>query len=176
MKANTLLLGAAALLLTSAAFGQTYSNSGPGNATADVYVNISVTSTAALNFADVFPGGSGGTVVVSPAGAASYTGSVTGNTALHPVQAATFQVSGKNGAAYTIASTAGGVMTDAAGQNPMNVTTLTTSVAAGTLDGTGHATFTVGATLNVGANQPQGHYSTQSGGTAAPLSVTVAYN
>lgn len=128
---------------------------------------IAVTKTADLSFGTVVPSATAGTVVVSTGGARSVSGGVSelGGT----VTAAAYSVTGYANNAYTITLPASATL---AGPGTTSMTADTFAHSAGTspaLDGTGAGSFSVGATLNVGANQTPGAYT----GT---FNVTVAYN
>src|SRR5471032_2269351 len=98
---------------------------------------------ADLNFGDVVPGGTVGTVVVTPAAARTSTGGVSlGNAAA--VTAAAFNIGGANNATYTITLPASSVNITS-GANTMTVDTFTsTPVTTGTLSATGTQTLNVG--------------------------------
>jgi len=100
----------------------------------------------------------------------SVTGDVT-LSAIAPVSApASFTVGGEPTFTYSI-SVAGDPLTITSGGNTMTVVTFTTDpTPTGTIGAGGTETLTVGATLNVGANQPSGLY------TGGPFTVTVNYN
>jgi len=120
----------------------------------------SVTKTVDLTFGK-FVAGSGGSVVISPAGVRSATGGVV----LVPSgagAAAQFSVSktGGNTKTYTITLPADGVVSLVSGANSTAVNTFTSSPSANiTLAGTTEQTIFVGATLTVGSNQPSGSRS-----------------
>ena len=160
----------AALTLVSTASAAQNSAQTSATAKANIISPITLTKVvgADLNFGDVVPGGTAGTVVVDSAAARTSTGGVSlGNGAA--VAAAAFTVGGANNATYTI-TLPGAPITVTSGANTMTVTGFTSSPAAtGTLSATGTGALTVGGTLNVGINQAVGAYS----GT---FNVTVAYN
>ncbi len=110
-----------------------------------------------------------GTVVLSPAGARTPSVEVSligGGT----VAAAAFNVNGGNAATYTITLPAGPVSLTGPGP-AMTATAFTDSLGgAGTLNGSGLQSFTVGATLNVAGGQTAGDY------ISAGFTVTVNYN
>jgi len=141
--------------------------SATANVSASIVPAISISKDTDMNFADVVAGGSAGTVVLSAAGARSVTGGATvGNSA--GVAAASFTVSGDPSSTYSI--TLPSSATISSGGNNMTVNTFTSSPSGtGTIGGGGTQSLTVGATLQVGANQVQATYT----GT---FDVTVAYN
>lgn len=146
-----------------AATGSTSTANGTATATVVAPIVITHTSGAALNFGK-FTRGTGGTVVVTAAGAASVTGDV-GLVPSSTSSADAFSVAGDASRSFSIATTGGTVVS-----GPANMPfTTTPSAATGTLSAGGTATFTVGGTLTVGATVPAGTYS----GT---YSATVAYN
>jgi hypothetical protein len=161
---------ATSLLAASSLSAAQNSATTSANAKANIISPISIVKVvgADLNFGDVVPGGTAGTVVVTPAAARTSTGGVSlGNAAA--VTAAAFTVGGANNATYTITLPAGPT-TVTAGANTMTVDTFTSNPSGtGLLSGTGTQTLNVGGTLNVGINQAVGAYT----GT---FSVTVAYN
>jgi spore coat protein U-like protein len=139
-------------------------------ASATIVTPITITKVTDLAFGTVVPYSTAGTVELDPTtGDRSYTGGVTGLTST--TSSASFTVSGNDGQAYTISlpldddvSLIGPALS-----TPMTLDTWTTDIPGltGTLTG-GTQTFSVGATLNVGASQAVGSYS----GT---FDVTVTY-
>ena len=141
-----ILVGAVALVGVAAL---TPSNAEAGfataNATVDIVAAIAITKTGDLDFGAVIP--------------AAGTDTVT---------AAVFEVSGNGNAIYIITLPASATVTS--GANSMTVDKFKSNpLGTGTLDATGNDSFTVGATLNVGASQVAGTYT----GT---FSVSVDYN
>ncbi len=158
---------AVALLASARAQGAQNSASVSSNATARIVTAISISKTTDLDFGDVVPGASAGTVRITPAGVRSNTGGTRlGNGAA--ARAASFQVAGQTNSRFTITLPASvNVVT---GANTMVVNTFrSTPTSPGNLGATGSRALTVGATLRVGASQPFGVYT----GT---FNVTVAYN
>lgn len=146
-----------------AASGNTSTANGTATATVVAPIVLTHTSGAALNFGK-FTTGTGGSVTVSAAGAAS----VGGDVGLVPGSTSTadaFTVAGDGGRSFSIVTT-GGTVTS--GSASMSFTT-TPSASAATLGTAGTASFTVGGTLTVGATAVAGSYS----GT---YSATVTYN
>jgi hypothetical protein len=155
----------AGLSCTDAALAATAS----GSASAEIVSAIAISSTATLNFGQIAPSGTAGTVSISTAGVRSSAGGVTlGNQVT--VAAATFAVTGAPNNVYTIVLPADGVVTLASGGSPAMAVDdfVSDPTSPGTLNGGGSETVRVGATLSVGVNQPNGNYS----GT---FNVTVAY-
>ncbi|MFL6672229.1 MAG: DUF4402 domain-containing protein [Massilia sp.] len=128
------------------------------------------TTTRSLVFGR-FVAGTGGTIVLTPAGARTRTGGV----ALVPstVSSASFSyndnAANKASAAVIISLPPDGNVTLTSAGGSMALTAFTSNPApgAGVLSG-GSLTFTVGATLNVGANQPTGSYT-------GSLPITIQY-
>ncbi|MCA0902918.1 DUF4402 domain-containing protein [Qipengyuania aquimaris] len=160
-----IILAAAAVAFATpamAAPGDTATDS--GTATAEIVAPITITHDGgALDFGIVIPGTAVGTVVVTQGGAGSVTGDalfVSGSTNA----ADSFTVTGDANRAYSIVTTGGSVTS---GGNSMTFTT--DAPASGTLSATGSDSFSVGGTLNVGANQAAGTYS-------GNYDATVSYN
>lgn len=164
------LIGAAivaAIAFTGAANAQSTA-SATFNVGARIVSPISITKIADMNFGDVVPSSSAGTVVLTTAGARSVTGGaslgLTGATS-----AATFTVNGQANYTYAITLPSAANISDGA-SHTMSVGTFTSSPSStGTLDAGGSQALALGATLNVGASQVPGTYS-------GSFSVTVAYN
>lgn len=147
--------------------------SATSNVSATIIAPIAITKTNDMNFGRVAATAAAGTVVLTPAGTRSVTGGVTlpsfGGTG--DVSPAIFTVSGAPTYTYsvTLPTTA---TTIANGTNTMTVDTWTSDpTPTGTLANDGTQTLSVGATLNVGANQAPGLYT-----SATPFTVTVNYN
>lgn len=162
-----IVLGVVAIALSSgtafAASGNTSTANGVASATVVAPIVLTHTSGASLNFGK-FTVGTGGTVVVSAAGAAS----VTGDTGIVPGSTSSadgFSVAGDASRSFSI-STASGSVTAGAATIPF---TTTPSAATGTLSSGGTATFTVGGTLTVASTVTAGSY-------AGSYAATVTYN
>jgi len=139
-------------------------------ATATIVSPIAITKTVDLQFGNVAASASAGTVTMDPAGARTAGGGVTLPATTGTVTAASFTVTGTAGYTYAI-TLPGAATTLANGANTMTVDNFTsTPNATGTLTA-GTSTLTVGARLNVGANQASGLYT-----STAPFTVTVNYN
>ena len=127
-------------------------------ASATVLTPIAISTTTNMSFGDVYADNvSAGTVVLATTGARSVTGGTTlGATA---GAAAAYAVSGNASATYSITLPSTDV-TLVSGANNMIVNTFVHDAGGSpALDGTGNATFNVGATLNVSAAQAPGAYS-----------------
>lgn len=163
---------AVALLFTCNAFAQ------PGvtaqaTASATIVTPLAITKTVDMNFGNLAVNNTPGTVALSAALAPTRTpgGGVTlmaGGT----VAAATFTVTGLIGSTYSIVLPADGTVLLTGAGTDMTLTNFvsTPTVAAGGDLTTGTETLYVGATLNVGASQAAGTY------TSANFDVTVNYN
>ena len=127
---------------------------------------IGIGKTADLKFGTIVPDNvNPGTVTISPAGTRTCDAALTcfGG----PVSAAAFSVTGDASAVYVI--TLPGSSSVTSGGNSMTVDTLADSKGGtSTLDGAGADSFSVGATLNLGAGQVPGAY-------AGTFTVTVEY-
>lgn len=122
-----------------------------------------------MSFGNIIADADGGTVVLVPAGTRTLNGlnspSLDGT-----ITAATFTVTGL--ATTTYAITLPSTHDISNGAQTMTVNTFTSNPAGtGALDSSGSQTLSVGATLNVGANQAAGTYT-----NAAGFAVTVNYN
>ena len=136
-------------------------------ANARVVTPISIAKTADMNFGDVVPGGSAGTVILSTAGARSTTGGVNLGNA-NGAAAAAFTVSGQGSSTYAITLPASANITS--GGNNMSVGSFTSNPSGtGILSAGGSQALALGATLDVGASQATGTYT-------GNFSVSVNYN
>lgn len=138
-------------------------------ATATIIAPITLTKTVNMNFGNVAVIGAG-TVVLAPVGTRTKTGGVTLPAVTGTVTAASFNVTGEGTSTYAITLPSADY-TITSGANSMIVNTFVSAPSlVGTLTG-GAQTFTVGATLNVGAAQAPGVYTNATG-----FDVTVNYN
>jgi hypothetical protein len=139
------------------------------NATATVMTPISISKTADLRFGK-FSALTGGTVVISTAGARSATGAVVLSTT-DAGGAASFSVSGDANATYAVTLPNAATITHSVDNTKtMSIGTFTSNPSGtGTLSGAGAQTLSVGATLTVGNAQTVGSYT----GT---FDVSVEYN
>ncbi|MFM9934574.1 MAG: DUF4402 domain-containing protein [Novosphingobium sp.] len=163
--ASAIVFGTALVSATPAFAASGNTSTATGSATATIVSPIVLTHTsgAALGFGR-FSTGTGGTVVVTTAGA----GSVGGDVGFVPGSvnsADAFTVAGDAGRSFSIATTGGSVT---AGTTSMAFTT-TTSASTDTLSVGGTGGFTVGGTLTVAGTEAAGAYT----GT---YSATVTYN
>lgn len=154
--------------LSASLFAQVSATS---SASATIVTPITIAKTADVNFGNVAIGSIAGTVVLSTAGTRSLTGGVTLPTTTGTVTAAAFTVTGAANYTYSI-TLPGSATTLTSGANSMTVNTFTSNPGiTGTLNGSGTQTLKVGATLNVGASQAAGSYT-----SPTPFTVTVNYN
>ena len=139
-------------------------------ASATIVGPISLTKVTDLSFGNIAVNNTIGTVVLAPAGTRSRTGGVTLPVITGTVTAATFSVGGEGTSTYAITLPT----TDheiKSGSNTMTVNAFTsTPSGTGTLTA-GAQTIQIGATLNVGASQATGTYT-----STVPFDVTVNYN
>jgi uncharacterized protein DUF4402 len=139
--------------------------------TANIIQPITLSNTTPLNFGNIIPGSSAGSVVMNTSNERSSTGGVT----LQPDvngQAAVFNVTGLTGAEFTITLPSSDVtLTRDGGTEEMSIASATFNHNAGAspiITG-GNVNFNVGATLSVDANQEEGIYT-------GNYAVTVAYH
>jgi len=156
---------------TAASFAQV---SATASATATILTPIAITNTVDMDFGYLAVNPTPGTCVLAPDNSRTSTGGVTlmaGGT----VTAASFDITGLAAAVYTITLPAGVTTVSDGLGNTMTVNTWTSNpTPTGTLTG-GASTLTVGATLNVGASQPEGVYNTSNAGGSGEFTVTVNY-
>jgi len=169
MKTLTKIFCASIILLgfNAASFAQV---SATATASATIVAPIAIAKTVDMNFGNVASSAALGTVVMTPAGARSVIGGVTLPATIGTVAAASFTVTGTAGYTYSI-TLPGGATTITSGANNMTVNSFTSTPAATGLLTGGTQALTVGATLNVGANQVAGAYL-----SGTPFTVTVNYN
>jgi hypothetical protein len=140
-------------------------------ASATIITPISIVKTADLVFGNVAINSSLGTVVINPAGSRSATGGVTLPATAGTVSAASFTVSGEAGYTFSITLPSGATSIDDDASHTMTVDNwVSDPTSTATLSG-GTSTVNVGATLNIGANQAAGVYTSDT-----PFNVTVNYN
>ena len=161
------LLATALVLPAGTAFAAQSSATASASAAARIIAPITLTKVTDLNFGDVVPGSSAGTVVLTHGGAVSSTGGTTlGNST--NVAAAAFTVGGQANETYAITLPSSATLTS--GSSSMTVNAFNSNPSGtGTLTTAGTQPLAVGATLNVGANQSVGSYT-------GSFSVTAAYN
>lgn len=150
-------------------FGQAIGNA---TASATIVTPIAIAKVNDMNFGNV-ASGTGGTVVLDPAGTRTATGNVKLPSVTGSVSAAVFTVTGSGASTYTIILPGTLTLTRVSGTETMTVDTWTSTptVAAGGVLTAGTQTLRVGATLNVGSSQATGVYENSAG-----FDVTVNYN
>jgi hypothetical protein len=154
----------------------TFAQSATATATATIVSPIAISKTVDLSFGNIAAGAGAGTVVMSPAGLRTPTG-VTLPATTGTVTAASFTVTGTANFTYAITLPGAATTISDGATHTMTVNAFSsTPSGTGTLSGAGSQTLTVGATLNVGAAQVAGNYSSASAGGSGPFTVTVNYN
>ncbi len=148
------------------------SASASANANATIITPIAIAQMADLNFGNIVAGTGAGTVTVSPTtGDRSSKGDVILPTATPGTfNAAEFTVTGLANATYAITLPESINISETGGTTTMTVDNFTSNPSGtGTLAANGKQTLSVGARLNVDADQAAGEY-------AGEFTVTVAYN
>ena len=143
-----------------------------GTAQALVIEPLSIVENSAMDFGTISGGPNADTIVMDTTGARTVTGTDAQIIATGPGAAGNFTITGEPNQAYTVTFSADATLGDGGG-NTMTVDTFTDNNPS-PLSGAGTDTLLVGGTLNVGASQASGNYSTTTGG--APYTVTVNYN
>jgi len=153
---------------------QVNSASDIGDATVTVqFIPIEVTNTSTLDFGTLLPFGRPGSVTITTAGGSSPSDLLL----IEQGTAAEWTVKGIGNAPYAVTLPTNISLTSNNGDDtPMTVNAFRTSARhlgystpTSILDAAGDGSFTVGATLNVGANQPAGIYT-------GNYEITVSYN
>ncbi len=170
MKNLTKLL-AIALVILSFSTKTSAQSSATATSTATIVTPISITKTVDMNFGNVAVTSTGGTVVLTPAGARSTTGGVTLPATNGTVAAASFNVTGEGTYTYAITLPSSVTLTRNSGSETMTVNAFTSNPSTTGQLTAGAQTLTVGATLNVSATQAAGTYV-----SGTPFTVTVNYN
>jgi hypothetical protein len=170
---KAIVLFAGLFLITLAAQNLNAQTNASATAATSAYIvtPIAIAKTIDLNFGNIVPTSAAGTVVVATDGTRSFTGGAYAfaNSTGNPT-AASFTVTGESGATYSV-TVNNPSFNVTNGSNNMLIDDITTSPSpTGVLTG-GTQTLTVGATLNVTANQAPGLYT-----NANALQITVAYN
>lgn len=155
--------------LTTHTFAQATASA---SVTATIVTPISISKTVDMNFGNVAVTGTAGTVVLDPAGVRTKTAGVTLPATTGTVTAASFTVSGQGNYTYTITlPSTDYTITRNSGSETMIVNAFTSAPTGTGALTSGSQTLTVGATLNVSANQAAGIYTNGTG-----FNVTVNYN
>ena len=142
---------------------------------ADVFatsiVPLSITETVPMDFGTLSGGPIPGTVILDTGNGRTATGDAQ-IMASSVGSAASFQISGEPNQFYLI-SYSNGILSNGNGQQ-MSLTTFNDN-SLGTIPAASSETFQVGATINIGPNQPAGVYSTTNAG-GVPYTITINYN
>ena len=154
-----------ALLYAGQASAQIITN---GQASARIVSGLSITQTSTLEFNEILSNGSGGSVSISASGATTYDG-VNAFPGSKTPQAAQFHVRGEANKHYTAQLPEEIAISNNQNQRLTIHNFSVNSKRGYTLDGYGVDVLTVGATLNVSANQQGGLYQGQ-------FRVTINYN
>jgi len=149
-------------------------NAGAGTM-ATIITPIAISKTADLDFGNIASGATSGVVTLPPSptparttsGGAMIPSAIPGNPS-----AAAFAVSGHPNATYSIILPTSVTLTRLTGSETIEIHTfITANGQTGMLDASGQDQITVGATMDLNANQTSGVYQNQHG-----LTITVAYN
>lgn len=168
MKTNRTLklitLTAAIFGFAATSFGQITASDNAA-AFATIIRPITLTNTGELQFGVITADSDGGSVAVSPSdGTANPSGVVlytSGDNFIAP-RAASYTVTGEASYKYSITLPSADIsLSGPTGSTPMTVGTFLSdkALADNTFDGTGNASFNVGATLTIGENQAAGLYT-----------------
>lgn len=174
MKLRLALLGGAIGFATVPSIASAADASATAGIQATVVTPIAISKSADLNFGKfAADADTTGTVVISTAGARSFTGGASSvSSGTGTVAAASFSVTGDTTSTFSITLPSTAVtLTHATTTDTMSVSTFVSDPASPGALSAGAATVKVGATLSVKAGQPAGTYANASG-----LPVTVAYN
>lgn len=141
-------------------------------ATATAIAPLSLLELVPMDFGTVAGSSTASSVILDTAGARIATGGAQ-TMATGPGTASTFRITGGEALTYIVTFSASGTLESAGGQQ-ITVDTFTNN-SLGNIPVGGIEDFQVGATLNLGAAQPAGSYSTTTGG-GTPYTITVNYN
>ena len=140
-------------------------------ATATVITPISISKNTDMNFGNLaVASGTGGTLVLAPAGTRSSTSGVTLPSTAGTVSAATFTVTGTGSSTYAITLPGSVTLTHSGGVQTMSAGSFTSNPSVTGVLSSGTQDIAVGATLTVAAGQLAGVY------TSGNFNVTVNYN
>lgn len=163
---QTLLIAFVAIM-PSRLFAADPTATASGEIYAEMLSSYSVTKGSSLNFGKLIPTSTAGTVVINNVGTSCTETNVV-KAAGHTFSAASFTISSPTEMTWSVGSIASQELTHETNTNyKMNVVSFTFSATSGNT--TTNKTFTVGATLNVGANQEIGKYT-------GSFPVTVTFN
>ena len=169
MNKNKFLLALILILgFGSASFGQATATA---TATATIVTPISISKNADMSFGNIaVQSGTGGTVVLDPAGTRTRTSGVTLPATTGTVSAASFTVNGTGSYTYAITLPTTVTLTHSGGVQTMSAGTFTSNPSGTGALSSGTQDIAVGATLTVAAGQLAGVY------TSGNFNVTVNYN
>lgn len=161
------VLIALAAIMPSRLFAADPTATASGEIYAEMLSSYAITKGSSLNFGKLIPTSTAGTVVVNAAGTSATEANVV-KAAGHTFSAASFTISSAVDVNWSVASIASQTLTHETNtEKTMSVTAFTLSTTSGNT--VTNKTFTVGATLNVGANQEIGKYT-------GSFPVTVTFN
>jgi hypothetical protein len=162
---------ATAILMTGFVTASYSQATATATATATIIAPISITKTADMSFGNLaVQAGTGGTVVLAPAGTRTSTSGVTLPATAGTVTAATFTVDGTGSFTYAITLPSTATLTRASGSETMTASSFTSNPSGSGALTAGTQDIAVGATLTVAAAQVPGVY------TSGNFNVTVNYN
>ena len=161
----------AAFGLLAFAFNSNAQSTATATATATVITPISIAKNADMSFGNIaVQAGTGGTVVLAPAGTRTSTSGVTLPSTTGTVTAAAFTVTGSGSLTYAITLPTTVTLTHSGGTETMSAGSFTSNPSATGALSSGTQDIAVGATLTVAAGQLGGVY------TSGNFNVTVNYN
>lgn len=161
----------AAFGLFAFAFSSKAQSTATATATATVITPISIAKNADMSFGNIaVQAGTGGTVVLAPAGTRTSTSGVTLPSTTGTVTAAAFTVTGSGSLTYAITLPTTVTLTHSGGVESMSAGSFTSNPSATGALSSGTQDIAVGATLTVAAGQLGGVY------TSGNFNVTVNYN
>ena len=165
---KSIMIASLMLTISATTFAQV---SATATATANILTPIAIANAGDMNFGDLAVNDQPGTVVLTPGGVRTAAGGVTFLPDAGTVTSAQFTVTGLADATYSITLPSTVTTLNDGGANNMTVNNWTSNPTTSGLLTAGTQTLQVGATLNVGASQPAGVYT-----SATPFEVTVNYN
>ena len=163
---NLFALAAILVLFSASAFAQSNATA-TASAEARIVAGIALTSVEDMSFGQIVRSATAGDVILDVNGDRTAQGGVTlgqnGGS-----KAAEFEATGEDGYTYAVTLPSSITLTRNGGSETMSVDDFTSSVSTYILNG-GAQSFSIGATLRVGANQATGLYN-------GSFDVTAAYN
>lgn len=171
MKKTKSKLIATAILVTCFAANSFAQATATATATATIVSPISISKNTDMSFGNIaVQSGTGGTVVLAPAGTRTATSGVTLPATGGSVTAASFTVNGTGSYTYAITLPTSVTLTHSGGVETMAATSFTSNPSGTGALSSGTQDIAVGATLTVAAGQLAGTY------TSGNFDVTVNYN